>query len=243
MTSSVLNAVLRSCLRIQRQYRRDKTLVLKRPLDHEWGVAGWKPKNQIEVSLHQLLPFIESDAVELNSKQMRDLLWLHFNPQKRNADSIRRALDTVRAMSEQVKLDQCSSRCVTNGIQIDVTSAFYSCVKCEQDQSNKSYIFSYRVAIQYSGDNTIQLKSRNWLLQESGKEWIDIMPRGSPGVVGLFPMFGQNSKNKNLVFEYTSSCISSTPMALMKGSFQMINSGTNTSFDAEIAPFRLISSQ
>lgn len=44
----------------------------------------------LEVTLHQLLPFINSEEVELNSSQMRDLIESYFKPQKRNSDSIRR---------------------------------------------------------------------------------------------------------------------------------------------------------
>lgn len=44
----------------------------------------------LEVTLHQLLPFINSEEVELNSSQMRALIESYFKPQKRNSDSIRR---------------------------------------------------------------------------------------------------------------------------------------------------------
>jgi ApaG protein len=119
------------------------------------------------------------------------------------------------------------SQAVTNGIQVLVQSEYLP------DRSSPSagrYAFAYTVTITNQGSETAQLKSRHWIITDGEGSVQEV--RGD-GVVGEQPVLTPGD-----AFEYTSWCVIATATGSMRGTYQMRTS-EGTSFDAEIAAFRL----
>jgi ApaG protein len=99
---------------------------------------------------------------------------------------------------------------VTNGIRVRVTPNYVE----EQSSPEEGYFFwSYTVVIVNESSDTVQLKSRQWVITDANgrKETI----RG-PGVVGQTPVIPPGQS-----FTYTSGCPLNTSSGIMMGSYQM----------------------
>ena len=117
------------------------------------------------------------------------------------------------------------SNALTRGIRVTVSSQYLS------DQSMPGrYVFAYTVRIANEGAETVQLRTRHWIITDAKAEVREV--RGD-GVVGAQPVLGPGQD-----FEYTSGCVLTTPRGTMHGTYQMYRED-GTFFDAEIAPFVL----
>ena len=99
---------------------------------------------------------------------------------------------------------------VTSAIRVRVTPRFL------EDQSTPDegrYFWAYAVEIINEGTETVQLKTRRWLITDGNGRQETV--RG-PGVVGKTPTLGPGQR-----FEYTSGCPLTTPSGIMSGSYQM----------------------
>ena len=92
------------------------------------------------------------------------------------------------------------------------------------------YVFAYTVRISNEGRDTVQLRTRHWIITDGTGRVQEV--RGE-GVVGEQPVLRPNQS-----FEYTSGSILKTPWGTMHGSYQMYRED-GSMFDAEIAPFLL----
>jgi ApaG protein len=116
---------------------------------------------------------------------------------------------------------------LTRGIRVKVESAYLA---EQSDPTARRYVFSYTVTISNEGTETVQLKTRHWIITDAGGNVQEV--RGE-GVVGEKPVLKPQQ-----AFQYTSGCILKTPWGTMNGTYQMYRSD-GTHFDAEIAPFLL----
>ena len=116
---------------------------------------------------------------------------------------------------------------ITDGIRVTVRS-FY--VPEQSAPKSKRYVFAYTIRIANEGGDTVQLKSRHWVITHGSGKVEEV--RG-PGVVGQQPMLRPGEH-----FEYTSGCVLATPRGEMRGTYQM-HRPDGSSFDAAIAPFAL----
>jgi ApaG protein len=115
----------------------------------------------------------------------------------------------------------------TRGVRVQVKSAF---IPERSSPRDGHYFFAYRVRISNTGEETVQLISREWIITDAdGREE---RVRG-PGVVGEQPVLAPGQS-----FEYTSFCPLPTPIGSMQGSYTMV-SQAGSSFEAFIAPFSL----
>lgn len=99
---------------------------------------------------------------------------------------------------------------VTSEIRVRVTPRFL------EDQSTPEearYFWAYTVEIRNEGTETVQLKTRRWLITDANGRQETV--RG-PGVVGKTPTLAPGER-----FEYTSGCPLTTPSGIMAGSYQM----------------------
>ena len=87
-----------------------------------------------------------------------------------------------------------------------------------------------RFAIENTGDLTVQLQTRHWIITDGDGHVEEV--RG-PGVVGEQPVLMPGES-----FEYTSGCPLTTPLGSMAGTYQMA-SPTGETFDVEIGKFDL----
>jgi ApaG protein len=119
------------------------------------------------------------------------------------------------------------SSALTNGILVTVRSEY---IPERSSLSAHQFAFAYTVKIANQGSAAAQLKSRHWIITDANGGVQEV--RGE-GVVGAQPLLRPGEE-----FEYTSWCVIGTPSGSMRGTYQMVTP-EGTSFDAEIAPFRL----
>jgi ApaG protein len=119
------------------------------------------------------------------------------------------------------------SAATTRGVRVEVRSAY---VPERSFPADSQYFFAYRIRITNTGEETVQLLSRHWVVTDGDGRVEHV--RG-PGVVGEQPVLEPGE-----AFEYTSFCPLPTPIGSMHGTYQMVTAGGST-FDAEIAPFSL----
>lgn len=120
-----------------------------------------------------------------------------------------------------------TSQATTRHILVEVESQF------DPDRSNPlggQWFFLYTVKVTNTGEDTVQLVSRHWVITDGDGEVEEV--RG-PGVVGEQPILAAGES-----FEYTSGCPLQTAVGVMQGSYQMVDS-SGAGFEVEIAPFTL----
>ena len=116
----------------------------------------------------------------------------------------------------------------TRGVRILVRPRF---IPEQSDPDNGQWLFAYHITIRNTGEETVQLVSRHWVIT-NGEGHIEEV-RG-PGVVGYQPVLKPGEE-----FEYTSGCPLTTPVGTMHGEFNMVVPDSGEKFDARIEPFRL----
>jgi ApaG protein len=116
---------------------------------------------------------------------------------------------------------------MTKGIRVEVESTY---LPEQSEPTSKRFVFAYTVTIANEGTETVQLKTRHWIITDATGHVQEV--RGE-GVVGETPVLKPKDK-----FEYTSGCILKTPWGTMNGEYQMYKTDGSW-FDAEIAPFLL----
>src|SRR6476646_6949939 len=92
------------------------------------------------------------------------------------------------------------------------------------------WVFQYTVRITNQSQETVQLLTRHWIIEDGTGQVEEV--RG-PGVVGEQPVMAPGES-----FKYSSWCPLRTPMGMMRGTYQMVSAG-GSHFDIEIAPFAL----
>ena len=119
------------------------------------------------------------------------------------------------------------SEAVTRGIRVNVRARY---VPERSRPMMNEFFFAYTIRISNEGRETVQLVSRQWLIEDAEGHTEEV--RG-PGVVGEQPVLAPGE-----AFEYTSACPLTTPFGSMRGTYQMVTEGGER-FDAEIARFHL----
>jgi len=114
-----------------------------------------------------------------------------------------------------------------NHILIKVTPNFIE--KNSMIEFNK-YVFAYEVEIKNESQQSIQLISRHWIIENSKFEQFEVK---GEGVIGEQPTIAPGD-----VYHYSSFTEISTPSGFMWGSYQMLTE-SEISFDVEIPKFEL----
>jgi ApaG protein len=118
-------------------------------------------------------------------------------------------------------------KAVTRAIEVSVEPSFMP----ERSYFDQHYFFwAYRIVIANRGTETVQLKTRHWIITDaSGKEQV---VKGE-GVVGEQPTLGPGE-----TFEYTSGVPLQTPSGFMTGRYQMVTD-RGERFEIDIPTFSL----
>ena len=116
---------------------------------------------------------------------------------------------------------------ITRGIVVSVETTY---LETDSSPSNSHYLWAYRVTIENQGRETVQLRSRHWMITNARGELTEVE---GPGVIGKQPFLKPGES-----FEYTSGAPLNTPSGMMGGSYQM-ESDTGERFDIEIPTFSL----
>ena len=118
-------------------------------------------------------------------------------------------------------------RAVTRRIEVTVEPNFLP----ERSSAERSrYFWSYTIVITNTGDETVQLRTRRWLITDATGRQQEV--RGE-GVVGEQPVIPPGEH-----FEYTSGVPLSTASGFMTGSYEMV-SETGERFEIEVPTFSL----
>ena len=118
-------------------------------------------------------------------------------------------------------------RAVTRKIEVTVEPAFMP----ERSIPEKGQFFwSYTIVITNSGAETVQLRTRHWIITDANGKQEEV--RG-PGVVGEQPVLAPGER-----FEYTSGVPLPTASGFMTGTYQMV-SESGERFDIDIPAFSL----
>ena len=116
---------------------------------------------------------------------------------------------------------------ITRGIAVSVELTY---LEANSSPRNSQYFWAYRVTIENQGQETVQLKSRHWMITNARGELNEVK---GPGVVGEQPILKPGES-----YQYTSGCPLNTPSGMMGGAYQM-ESESGERFDIEIPTFSL----
>lgn len=120
-----------------------------------------------------------------------------------------------------------TSEAETRGVRVQVQSRYDP---GRSSPGNNQWFFLYTITITNTGNVTVQLLTRHWVITDGNGKVEEV--RG-PGVVGKQPVLDPGES-----FEYTSGCPLQTPFGLMEGTYEMV-SESGERFQAKIAPFTL----
>jgi len=120
-----------------------------------------------------------------------------------------------------------TSRAETNGLLIEVQSRY---VEEESLPMMQRFVFAYTITITNHGSESVQLRSRHWIITDGLG---DVEEVKGPGVVGEQPVLSPAEG-----FRYTSGAVLPTERGTMRGTYQM-HRADGAQFDATIAPFLL----
>ncbi|KAG7671549.1 hypothetical protein Ndes2526B_g09289 [Nannochloris sp. 'desiccata'] len=241
----------------------DKMAWLQNGGGHGWATPA---PAYMKESLVGLLPWLSSSTYTgtFNAEQLRQTIRAEFRhpsntdsstnarstptPTPTALDLLDRAFTSLRILEEQLHMARCSSTATTKSVRVDVCSAFVG-TQAELDPTYdpddeavppKMY-YTYRVRVSNTGNQTVQLKSRHWIIKNAAGQIMAEVARGARGVVGCTPILKPAT-----CFQYFSGTDSDpSGGTTMQGSFEMavLNSKTGLTektFDAEIAPFTFL---
>ena len=118
-------------------------------------------------------------------------------------------------------------RAVTRQIEVTVEPNFLP----ERSSVEKSqYYWSYTIVITNSGEQTVQLRTRHWIITDGAGRTQEV--RGE-GVVGAQPVLAPGER-----FEYTSFVPLPTTSGFMTGRYQMV-SASGEQFEIDVPMFSL----
>ena len=123
------------------------------------------------------------------------------------------------------------SATTTRGIRVRVAPVY---VPERSAPEGGRFFFAYRVRITNTGDETVQLMRRHWIITDGHGHTEEVE---GPGVVGETPVLPPGT-----TFEYTSFCPLPTSFGTMQGTYQM-RTAAGELFEIEIGQFWLVAPQ
>jgi ApaG protein len=118
-------------------------------------------------------------------------------------------------------------RAVTRQIEVTVEPNF---LPEKSSAENREFFWSYTVVITNSGKETVQLRTRHWIITDASGRRKEI--RGE-GVVGEQPVLAPGER-----FEYTSGVPLPTASGFMAGRYQMVTE-SGERFEIDVPAFSL----
>ena len=118
-------------------------------------------------------------------------------------------------------------RAVTRQIEVTVEPNF---VPDHPSVQKGQYFWSYTIVITNSGKETVQLRTRHWIITDAAGRREEV--RGE-GVVGEQPVLAPGER-----FEYTSGVPLPTASGFMTGRYQMVND-SGLHFEVDVPTFSL----
>src|SRR5512144_2839083 len=119
-------------------------------------------------------------------------------------------------------------RAVTRQIEVTVEPNFHP---ERSSVERREYFWSYTIVITNTGDETVQLRTRHWIITDASGRKQEV--RGE-GVVGEQPVLAPGER-----FEYTSGVPLPTATGFMSGRYQMISVRSGDAFEIDVPTFSL----
>ena len=119
-------------------------------------------------------------------------------------------------------------RAVTRQIEVTVEPNF---LPDRSSAEKREYFWSYNIVITNSGEETVQLRTRHWIITDASGRIRDI--RGE-GVIGEQPVLAPGER-----YSYTSLVPLPTASGFMTGSYQMVVTESGEPFEIDIPTFSL----
>ncbi len=116
---------------------------------------------------------------------------------------------------------------ITSDMEVSA-EAFY--LPEHSDADKNDYRFGYRIKLRNTGQETLQLLTRHWVISDSNGHVFHIH---GDGVIGMQPTIKPGEE-----FNYESSSLLHSPVGTMEGEYQMINEHKET-FKIKIPMFSL----
>jgi ApaG protein len=118
-------------------------------------------------------------------------------------------------------------RAITRQIEVTVEPAF---MPERSSVEHSRYFWAYTIVITNTGDETVQLRTRHWIITDASGKQQEV--RGE-GVVGEQPVLGPGEH-----FKYTSGVPLTTASGFMTGRYQMV-SEAGEHFEIDVPTFSL----
>ena len=118
-------------------------------------------------------------------------------------------------------------RAMTRQIEVTVEPNF---VPEESSADLSRYFWSYTIVITNAGEETVQLRTRHWIITDASGRKQEVK---GEGVVGEQPVLAPGER-----FEYTSGVPLPTASGFMAGRYQMVTSGGER-FEIDVPTFSL----
>lgn len=118
---------------------------------------------------------------------------------------------------------------ITKGIKISVNSRYQELYSRPE---SKQFYFSYRIRIENTSENTVQLMRRHWLIFDSATPLQEVE---GEGVVGQQPTLLPGE-----AYEYESACNLTSEIGSMHGNYLFQTQADETYFKVAIPRFELV---
>jgi ApaG protein len=118
-------------------------------------------------------------------------------------------------------------RAVTRQIEVTVEPNF---LPDRSSAETRQYSWSYSIVITNTGPETVQLRTRHWIITEASGRKREVK---GEGVIGQQPRLAPGER-----FEYASGVQLTTPSGFMSGSYQM-ESAAGEQFEISVPTFSL----
>jgi len=120
---------------------------------------------------------------------------------------------------------------IINNIEIVAATGY---VEQQSDPKAKRFVFSYTITISNKSDQSVQLLSRHWVIQNADRKIEEIY---GEGVIGQQPVIAPGRS-----YIYSSGAVLETEMGTMEGRYFMVTTSVedgNTEFEVPIPKFVL----
>jgi ApaG protein len=118
-------------------------------------------------------------------------------------------------------------RAITRHIEVTVEPNY---LPERSSAENRQFFWSYTIVITNSGEETVQLQARHWVITDSAGRSQEV---SGEGVVGEQPTLAPGER-----FEYTSGVPLPTASGFMAGRYQMVTD-TGERFEIDVPAFSL----
>lgn len=117
---------------------------------------------------------------------------------------------------------------ITNGVMVSVDVIYNPKLSSAQ---NNEFFFTYKVTIENQSDEKIKLLSRHWHIFDAIKGYYEVE---GEGVVGFQPTLLPDENHS-----YESTCILSSEIGKMYGSYNFMRFSDGKMFEVKIPEFKL----